>query len=280
MNRAKVIRRKTLNVIYFVDSERTKSIHLPVSTVVVIFSALVGMLLWTLLSAYAGYVALNDRARLLNYARQVRNTLFDYETRFEGVYESVYPNEAGKEVAAATEGAAVPQAAAPSPKPVAAQIPPAHVPEAAAAEPPKEVAQQPTEATGALAPSAPATEQKLKVNVDNPIFRKSTNALELKVDINNQDAKNKAEGYVWALATYKPDSGSELFVAAPKGMQIGANGETGDPHNAQRYAIQFHKPKNFIFDAPSPGSGKFTQVRIVLQDYSGQRSEFKFPISE
>lgn len=290
MNRTKATRRKTLNIIYFIDSEKTKSIQISVSTVIGLASAFLLMVLWSFTSIYLGYVALRDRANLLSFVRDARNTLFEYEARFEGVYENVYPSDAKKENPPAPPAAAEPPQT--PPQRIAATPEPKAVPEPKPA-PPEVKAKAPVTAA---APIEPKTEEakvasanesegaseptRSKVTVDSPVFRTGTDTLELRVNINNQDNRNKAEGYVWALATFKGDNGEEVFVAAPKGMQINAGGEAGDPRNAQRYAIQFHKPKNFVFNSPNASSGKFTQVKIVLQDYSGQRSEFKFPISD
>ena len=294
MNRPKAVRKKTLNIIYFVDSDRTKSIQLPTTTVTGLAVGLGLLFVWFFFSAWLGFVFVRDRISLLNMVRDARSTLFDYESRFEDIYAIAYPYETNRESAAAEAPPAapvaeVPKKAAPAkaaeestapvvPKPAAKPVPTAVVEAAVAAVPvvpAKEVAK-----AAPVESSLTGNASTSMVSVDNPIFKGSQENLELKVNINNRDSKRKAEGYVWAVATYRTDGGEEMFVGAPKGMQVNATGDTADPRNAQKYAIQFHKPKNFIFGTPPPGAGKFTQVKIVLQDYSGQRLEFKFPVTE
>lgn len=304
VNRTKVARKKTLNVIYFIDSEKTKSLQLNVATVVGLFSALSLVLLWFFASIYLGYVAIRDRSNLLNFVREARHTLFEYEARFENVYENVYPSEAKKETTQSAPGsdnsepapAVIAEAKAPilaqgdaKPKIVAVTAPrvaaPVAVPVAVAA--PKENAKSEIAGTtvagsnpNSVSAEAVAPSDSFLVKVDNAVFKNATEKLEMRVDINNEDGKNKAEGYVWALATFKSDSGEEIFVAAPSGMHVNAGGDAGDIKNAQRYAIQYHKPKSFVFSSPKPGGGKFTQVKVVLQNYTGKSSEFKFPLSD
>lgn len=295
MNRPTAVRKKTLNIIYFVDSDRTKSIQLPTATVTSLAVGLGLLVVWFFLSAWLGFVFVRDRINLLNMVRDARSTLFDYESRFEDIYTIAYPYETNRESAAAET--------TPLPAPPVTEVPkkpaaPVKAPEVGAAPVVPKPAAKPVAAAVVEAPAAPMAPAKEPakaapvessltgnaatslVSVDNPIFKGSQENLELRVNINNRDSRRKAEGYVWAVATYRTEGGDEMFVGAPKGMQVNASGDTADPRNGQKYAIQFHKPKNFLFGTPPTGAGKFTQVKIVLQDYSGQRLEFKFPVTE
>lgn len=309
MNQAKAVRKRTLNIIYFVDSDRTRSVQLATSKVAALCVGLGLLVLWFFVSAILGYFVLKDRIALLELVKETRSTLFDYESRFEDVFAVAYPYEPrvakteqatqppAEEVKRTSAPPArapdvaiavtAPAAPAPAARPVPASPQPAQAapegakgnsPEAAAASAPDQPDQQDAKAA-ASAPEHPAPAHTgMAVTVDSPAFRSNKENLELRVNINN-NGKRKAEGFVWAIATFKPDAGDDVFVVSPRGMEISPAGETTDTKNAQRYAIQYLKPKNFVFSAPANGAGKFTQVKILLQDYEGQRQEFTFPVT-
>lgn len=86
-------RKKTLNIIYFVDSSRTRSLKIPLGRAQLTLFLALGTMVWAVGSAMLLAQAHKDNDGLTRSLRASMATVFEYETRYDGVYEIAYPGK-------------------------------------------------------------------------------------------------------------------------------------------------------------------------------------------
>ncbi len=86
-------RKKTLNIIYFVDSSRTRSLKIPLGRAQLTLFLALGTMVWAVGSALLLAQAHKDNDGLTRSLRASMATVFEYETRYDGVYEIAYPGK-------------------------------------------------------------------------------------------------------------------------------------------------------------------------------------------
>ncbi len=251
------LRKRQLNVIYFVDSARTRSFALPISRLNVILFGVLALLTWSVAAAFLIVWLTKDREEVAGQLRASLATVFEYEARHDNAYDIAYP-PAGK--ASAAKVAAVPSPApAPSPPPAAAET-------AAAKNAPATSAEEGDEEAG-------------NVTVSNPVLSAGSNALELQFDLTNKSENDRAEGFIWAVAEFKTDQGERIFIGAPKEIQVQDEGEPKLPQKSSSFNIRRFKKKGFSFPFVKGKSGVFTGVKIGVMNRSGDdKTTYKVPV--
>lgn len=305
--------KRQLNIIYFVDSSRTRTIKLPLGRVSVLLLLFAAVALWSVGSAFLLNGAYEERADLTKKLRTSLATVFDYETRFDGVYDVAYPS--GKATPASTVALAKPQPAAkPTPtQPVPsvasalsklpAEEPSGTVDEVdAAADGGESIANAPTaippQATPAAKPvprarelpenaaamQAKALAEKTEgasgapIVVGNPVIENGSNALLVKFDLTNKSA-GRAEGYIWAVAAFKDEKGATTFIADPPNVGVQADGDVADVTKSSNFGIRKFKKMSFSFPVGKELNGTFTGIKIGVTDKSGaNRTTYNVPV--
>ncbi len=251
-------RKRQLNVIYFVDSARTRSFALPLSRLNVILFGVLALLTWSVAAVFVIIWLTKDREDVAGQLRQSLATVFEYEARHDNAYDVAYP-PAGKASAAKV-------AAAPAPSPAPATPPPAVDVGAAAKEEP-------------AAPVDEADEGVGNVTVSNPVLSAGSNALELQFDLTNKSESDRAEGFIWAVAEFKTDQGEHIFIGAPKEIEVLNDGEPKMPTKSASFNIRRFKKKGFSFPFVKGKSGVFTGVKIGVMNRSGEdKTTYKVPV--
>jgi hypothetical protein len=262
-------RKRQLNVIYFVDSARTRSFALPLSRLNVILFGALALLTWSVAAIFLIVWLTKDREEVASQLRQSMATVFEYEARHDNAYDIAYPPP-GK---ASSSAAKV--AAAPTPDPAAETAPESTSPAAAAAA-----------STTAAASSAQAKAKEEEddsetsnVSVSNPVLSAGSNALELQFDLTNKSVSERAEGYVWAVAEFRTDQGERIFIGAPGEIQVQEDGEPKLPTKSASFNIRRFKKKGFTFPFVKGKPGMFTGIRIGVMDRSGEdRTTYNVPV--
>ncbi len=95
--------KRQLNIIYFVDSSKTRTIKIPLGRVSVVLLLLSAVGVWSVASAFVLNAAYADRIDMTRKLRTTLATVFDYETRHDGVYDLAYPNGKGGAVPTKSE---------------------------------------------------------------------------------------------------------------------------------------------------------------------------------
>jgi hypothetical protein len=282
-------RRQKLNVIYFVDSSRTRSLTIPIGRLNALLFLVLGMLTWSVVSVGLLAWTLQGNQDLRRRLRDSLATVFEFESRYENAFSVAYPSDqkvadapppSAAALYAAPKAAAPAAAAAPEAKPVAA------TPAVAAAE-----AAAPAEGTdeGDAEEAAAAKETGKEtgntaaatnpVVVGNPVLEKGVAALELHFDLTNKSESDKAEGYIWAVAEFVTTDGQHMFIGAPSEVGATAAGEPAYPQRSAIFSIRRYKKKSFSFPYVKDKAGTFTAVRIGVMDRSGGgRMTYNVPV--
>ena len=86
-------RKRQLNLIYFIDASRTRTINLPLFQVNVLLFGFIAVMAWAVGSIFVLFTIHRDNEELAKRLRTSMATLFDYEVRHDGVYEIAYPGD-------------------------------------------------------------------------------------------------------------------------------------------------------------------------------------------
>lgn len=252
-------RKRQLNVIYFVDSARTRSFALSLSRLNVILFAALALLTWSVAAVFLIVWLTKDREEVAGQLRHQLATVFEYEARHDNAYDIAYP-PAGK--ATATRVAAAPVASAP------------------ATPPPAEETKAPAAAESAAgAATTDAAEEGGAVTVSNPVLAAGSNALEMEFDLTNKSENDRAEGFIWAVAEFKTDQGEKIFIGAPSGIQVQPDGEPKLPTKSASFNIRRFKKKGFSFPFVKDKSGVFTSVKIGVMSRDGEdKTTYNVPV--
>jgi len=319
-NPKKLGRKQILNVIYFVDSKKTRSFKLTLGAVRLILIALAVVLVWSLTSAvtiiYMTNARNNDAARIRTFLA----TVFDYQSRYDAVFEKAYPDgkleEGGyatpvavltaptKTVAVASKDAKT----TPPPRMGAGKdvedikeddiapplhdgdepLPPLGVNTAAKAGAQVEpaIADTPAAATAATpgTPTVPTssgpTGDQSAVSIENPRYTIRNDLMVLDFALRNGANPNLAEGHVWAVAKYQGGDGKIHYVGAPRGIQVQTDGTVAVPRASYKYSIRNYKAQSVELRAPFATKGRFTDVEIFLLDGGGRNISRKVVVNE
>lgn len=232
-------RRKFLNVIYFVDSNRTRSFKVQVGTASYLALAIFGFSLWTIISTFMLYQAETKTHKLTQEKKGLLATIFDYQVKYDNVYEKTYPKT--------------------KPKPVESLAP--SVPEAT--PPPANIAQP--AAIAKVEPLVPPTELELgqsPVTVENLAATPTNRGLVVNFSIKNLKRPEKVEGHLWGLANFKTEGGQSKVVSSPPALE-GQSKEyiLKNLRKTEMFGIRYYKAKKLRFEMPDE-SGHFTKIGI------------------
>jgi hypothetical protein len=265
-------RKQFLNIVYFVESSRTRTLKIPMSRVHLLLFCALALVGWSVASTAIISLLVNDRAELVGSLKQTMQTVFDFESLYDGVYERAYPS--GKLQSSKTLSASSGQA--PNQKPtVAADTAPKSV---ANDSKQTEVEQQEQKAqTVAAAASTPAPEvnssdsvgKNVEVTVSNPVVKTTDNRLNLTFDLTNKNGSEKSEGYIWATAEFKTETGDIHILKAPLSIEADSKGDITDHKRALFFAIRRFKRNEFSFDLMKGYSGTVVGVKIGVSDKPG-----------
>ena len=296
-------RDREFNLIWFVDAARTRSVKARLLTVQIIAGVAAVIVLWAFTSIFIIASLEHDRQRLSAELRGTLATLFSYQTRFDDVYALAYPDsersskprptetvttQPSTEIAATTKSPEPPAPAAsekstPAPKPVVQPV----SPQQPAIATTKSESGQPDEgwddAEGASETSASRNGQEtpikfagtppaipdVNVVVENPTIVAGESNTEFLFDIRNTVATDKAQGLIWAVATFDTEGGKRTFVGVPKGIRVGADGAALNPDRGHRFGIMRFRRKSFLFNHPPQFKGKLTGIRLFVKGRQG-----------
>lgn len=280
-------RKRYLNIVYFVESARSHTIRLNLRYArwVIGFAAIVcawaiGSIFWIL---SLNMQVSETRERL----ETSLTTIFDYQIKNDKVFETAYPADATNSYYSESAHLASnnplresdqPKQEAPKPseKPVTTQTDNRNLnpPESPATATQEKSTNQPSAVTAnaelnkATANSSQQNQAPVQkfINITAAKISKVGHKISLVFDINNLQHE-KAEGYIWAIATFKGQDGEPKHIGAPNTAKIDpATGQIKSAKSAYRFSIQRFKKKDFEFKAPSGKDWKLTKLTIHFTD--------------
>ncbi len=293
-------RKRFLNIIYFIDSNRTRTLKFSIRTSYLTIGTLILLVSWSMI---ASLLLLREHGLNTEQRARSRNLLsviFGYQTRYDQVYEKAYPNNGTPLLATAESPDPAPKLAVnvyqegqndteahvdlPSESNTAkltaitmaarakAAIPPA--PAEVTAPDPKERA-----IANILEKLQPAEPPIAVENFSSAIHE---NTLTIRFALKNTNKGNKATGRVTAQARYFEDGkeGTWLPTQEISSEEQTDTGDQDDPSSDQHFNIRYYKNKVFHFTNATKSAGLFTAVRITVKDEQGRAKDFTFPLTK
>jgi hypothetical protein len=285
---AQGIRERHLNIVYFVDSAKSHSIRLHLGLARWILAATIVVMMWAVMSIFWIFELGTNLEQTRGHLSLVLHRLFDYQVKYEKIFEEAYPDSAvpmvsGKTsttAAAKVAGEAAQQGgkasvvvteASPSTELVKTDSLPT---ELASKEKDGETAQGASQASAGPDTAAAASVTKV-IQIANPSLTASDGQMLLMFDMTNMDPKRKADGYVWATANLVMADGTIKHIAAPSHTKINKDGNVDAYNSTYKFSIQRFKRKDFTFSVPNDETWKITDLSIGMVDASGKNRKMQ-----
>lgn len=263
-------RQRQLNIVYFIDASRTRSLRIPMGRLKLILAGCGLVVLWALFSIALVIQGAMRRDAMGDSMKTLLSALFEYQTRYENVFEMAYPDKPATVVASSIEN-----------------------PSDDIALPPTDAAAVSLESTPAAPPvendsvDVPATDvpsaQKLVVSGGSAAFGLKVERLaaggegsrfSLTVDLRNKNNPAKAEGSIYIAVQVQYADGKTVWVGWPSSVQIKGDGIAAAPDKATPYSIKNFKSQEVDIEIPGRTSGKVGEVRVVLRGKDGKESSY------
>jgi hypothetical protein len=290
------VSKRQLNIIYFIDSSKTRTIKIPLGRVSALLLVLSAVGVWSVGSAVLLNLAYGERTELTTKLRTALATVFDYETRVDGVYDIAYPSGktgAGPSVAKA-ESETPPPAVETALAKLASDEPTGTAEEVDAAGANGEDGGVQMPAAKSLSakslPKARETAESRKpepsdpsasgapILVGNPVVESGGSGLQVRFDLTNKSGR-RAEGYIWGVASFKSDKGEVTYIVDPPTLGVKTDGEVADPSRSANFGIRKFKKMSFNFPVDKGLNGTFTGIKIGVTDKSGaNRTTYNVPV--
>ena len=298
--------KRALNVVYFLDAKKTKSIKIPMPMVKLLAAGTILTLVWTVVSFFIVGALTNKVSNLSEELVELNQVIFDYQARFDGVYEAAYPNEKSKLyelVNKAPDAIAEKNIVSTDGKEQTGQADKTEdskkglvslsakaLPNnnesgkseeeikklealAAAADKlqEKEAVEEPEEKSSEykVFPSLKIKKARLKPGKESAV---------LSILLKNSSSR-KVSGFVWAVATLQ-DGEQIKYIASPSRVSIDSNGEVSNPENSKRFALRNYSNKKFTFPINSDQIDQLSHIKVGLVSPDGHTRKVRIPIKK
>lgn len=309
MNRPKenTSKNRVLNVLYFVDANKTKSFKMSLTAIYALTAALVVLVSWSGVSTWLlvdeFYTAQYRQERIT----QLRATIFNYQKRYDAIYERSYPTSgavaAGKDSltqeteafgsSSISKSAVINKPLPPQKDAVASTASQAPVRTKGGTKGEKKnkaqsLAKTADKASTGAIPTAVATTQpavtkdkpKPKVKPFGAVLEAISGVatakkkVEIEFSIRNNKKPRRASGYVFARATFE-QNGKSIIRTAPAGPNFD---KVDRPIRAQGYkfSIRSFTRKNIALAYPPGDDAKLTKLELLM--WSSKKLEKSYPV--
>ena len=245
-------RKRTLNIIFFVDSSRTRSVQVSLRSFQIFLGLVIGFVVLSLAASATMVFLAAKNYHLDDRLHATLDLLFDYETRYDRVYEQAYPERKADALAAIededtleTHGNNEVDAQAATPGDVK--------------EPSLDSAA--TKGDGNVKAQLP----KAVVDIVDPTVSLEGTALKIGFKISNLDPSVKAAGLVWTVVEFLDDSNKTSYLPKPNSMKVSKNGEAIDDSVGFKFRIKRFKNHEVLYPSLGEKPGKVKQVIVGLK---------------
>ncbi len=268
-NRKRFERKRYLNVIYFIDSNRTHTLKFSIGTSYFTVGALSAAVVWALISTtllIRDHLVISD---LRTHSQSLLEMVFNYQTRYDEVYEKAYPNNSPLVATNKDETPAV----APD------QAKTSETMSLAAAATPTPAAPA-VDKTADLSPKEKAVSQPLASNsppitIDNFKTQMGEKSMTIRLSLKNLNSQQKTSGSVHATAAFVGVDGKSYELSSHPVMM------SDDKSNDENFNIRNFKNKAFYFEPPHDvAGGRFLSVVVIIKDEAGRSKEFSYPLNK
>lgn len=267
--------KRALNIIYFVDSNKTRSFKVSLKKIYIISGVFATLFIWSVSGVFIFGKFYEKNELMKDQLHGALSTIFEYQSRYDGVYEQAYPriedhlveSHNHKEKTSDQEN---------------------EIPEEAQTEGQSsdEIREEPKIAFVKQTIDFPQESTRKQSNSEWPIivedvsFHQDMNDIELNFAIRNSHSPDKVEGYIWSVLTFENSKGTKSYIASPSGIKINEHGDLMNPgKGANWYSIRYYKAKSFYFQPPDT-DGKVTEILIGMKDLHGGKSFIRLPVRD
>ena len=271
--------KKSLSVIYFVDAKKTRSFSLSLTKVNLILAIFFALVFWSGSSIYFVYSSLEEKNILKDRLHASLATIFEYQSRYDGVYELAYPRVIKKAVSSFV--AISPESEQKDLKPEQKKTT-----KKGKAKQKKEVAEKkevdkfdPSNIVLSIEKVESKADSNWPVIVEDISYQKEQDDFELNFAIRNTQSPERAEGYIWSVVTLVDEKGKRAYIASPSGVKVDEKGKIKNPpKGANWYSIRYYKAKSFYFQIPEKKQINIKEIKISMMNLEGQKSVYNLPV--
>ena len=294
-NTQKQNRQKFLNIIYFVDSSKTKTFKFSLNISYIAAGILIFTILWSLVSTILLFNSYHKSSLQSQRVRSLLATIFNYQTRYDQVYEKTYPNDGSfphplPELSAYDQKAKPDQGMTDGKKDMedskvslsAKSQPSTPTTPKPAPTKPKVVVKKQSPAPKTTAATPPQSKNKAaspaEVKLDKYRVSQQGQKLALEFAIKNLIRPNKANGYVVGYAKFIGIDGTSSVVASPPNLIEGQKINKWKLPRNHRFSIRYYTQKVLLFDVPDKRGGTFESIKIIVGGKNNDPLEFVYNI--
>ncbi|MDD9952154.1 MAG: hypothetical protein OXT67_11385 [Zetaproteobacteria bacterium] len=260
--------KKILNIIYFVDASRTRTIRIPTG----VFSALTmiatGLIVWAFVSFFFIGQHVKSERELSQKLRAAMDTIFEYQSRYDGVYEKAYPKSIPRQSVAMSRDVHGSSELVENKPGVQVDVPLLEAEGSSVEE--EDKSQRRSAIVLALRGDKP--DKEVGVHIEKPVALVAAKLFEVEFGLKNTNSPLKVEGRIYATAFLSDKDGKEYTIYSHR------DGGDGAGDSAAWFSIRYFKQKTLKFDVSKvPHPYKLREV--VLKFEQGQQSIFQFTLA-
>ncbi|NRA44911.1 MAG: hypothetical protein HRU09_08155 [Oligoflexales bacterium] len=274
--------KKSLSVIYFVDAKKTRSFSLSLTKVNLILALFFALVFWSGLSIYFVSHSVEEKNILKDRLHASLATIFEYQSRYDGVYELAYPRVIKKAVSTIVEAVEEESGKPDDQKQVAKkenEKSKAKVNDSKVAEEKEEEKFDPSNIVLSIEKVEAKADSDWPVIVEDISYQKEQDDFELNFAIRNTQSPERAEGYIWSVVTLLNKKGEKSYIGSPSGVKVDDKGKIiNPPKGANWYSIRYYKAKSFYFQIPEQRQFDIKEIKISMMNLEGQKSVYHLPV--
>lgn len=253
-----------VNIAYFVGTNRTRFLQIRLRYLrglVIVALLLAG---WSVVSCLMLHSFWNDIKQLSSALQESRTTIFAFQSRYDGIYETAY-NVAEPSLDRIVDRESTVKDRSPPPKVVSAESDVEHVP-----LPVRKILPVPERLT---------TSKGWRVAIQRPVFDVSSNEFSLQFQVVNTTKTGKRlYGHVWAQAKVRTAGDQQLTMVAPRDLVFDSRGNPRDLSKARPYRIKIRKFEKLTFALPKGEAGEIEELTVFIRDRAKNRASYTFPL--
>lgn len=266
---------KTVNILYFIDSNRTKSFKISLSKLYLTIAALTVILIWTTISSFFLYKNTQNTVKQEQKISNLLSVIFQYQQRYDNIYEKSYPESLNN-----MNTTVAPESETPLSKATLSA-------KSMDTKTTKELVQNEIKNdSNSLSIDNNSTEKKIiqKEAKFNSILKdiKAKNVknqkIEIEFSIKNESSPKKSTGYVIAKATIK--NGKKVSIlTAPKIAKLNSK-DLPVAYKGYKFNIRYFKSTNLMIELPKKENMDIHKLELLLYSENSLEHRYEVDVKE
>lgn len=269
-NKEEVKKKRYLNIIYFFDGSKTKTLRLPTIPVKILISLVFAMSFWFIAATFFLVASINEQYLLYKRLHSFSEGLLQYQIKYDSVYERAYPAKTPTSSASVAQTKTVTQEHSSSSPQISTQTQ-THEENSTITEPIESTSNASEVNNNLFASKSLKVDQEsqgLTIEIESPILMHRDDKVELSITLHNKKTKVRARGILSATAEWKDQTGQIQKISSIDGNK------SSDGLAAKSYNIRQYKREKFLFTSPKNVKDPIlTKVEILITDKDGNKNK-------